>query len=58
MEDLIGIGIQAEEPAGDVALVGSDDGVLRHVLDLVGLRIGIWDGGVLVVFVGPFRAAG
>lgn len=58
MEDLIGIGVEPEEAARDIALVGRDDGVLGHVLDLVGLGIGVRDGRVLVVFVSPFGAAG
>lgn len=58
MEDFVGIGVKAEKAAGDIALVGRDDGVLGHVLDLVGLGVRVRDGRVLVVFVGPFGAAG
>ena len=58
MEDFIGVGVESEEAAGDIPLVGGDDGVLGHVLDLVGLGVRVRDGGVLVVFVGPFGAAG
>lgn len=46
MEYPVRIGVQPEEASGYVALVGGDDGVLRHVLDLVGLRVWVWDGGV------------
>ena len=58
MEDFIGVGVESEEAAGDIPLVGGDDGVLGHVLDLVGLGVRVRDGGILVVFVGPFGAAG
>ncbi|KAL8950678.1 MAG: hypothetical protein Q9222_003288 [Ikaeria aurantiellina] len=58
MEDLVRIGVQPEEPAGDIALVGRDNGILRHVFDLVGLAIGIWDRRILIIFAGPFGTAG
>lgn len=58
MEDFVGIGVKSEEAAGDITLVGRDDGVLGDVFDLVGLGVGVWDGGIEVVFVGPFGATG
>ncbi len=56
MEDPARVGVQAEEAPGHIPLVGGDDGILRHVLDLVGLRVGVRDGGVEGVFVGPLGA--
>lgn len=56
VEDPVRVGVQPEEPTRDIPLVGGDDGVLRHVLDLVALRVRVRDGGVEGVFVGPLGA--
>ena len=58
MKNAIGIGIQTKKPAGHIPLISRDDGILRDIFHLVGLGVGVRDGAIEVVFVGPFGAAG
>jgi hypothetical protein len=57
VEDGVVVWIYASEFAGDVFVVGGDDGILGDVLELVGLGVGVGDVGVLVVVVEPIGGA-
>lgn len=57
VEDGAPVRLHHAEPAGHDEVERVDDGVLRHVLLLVGLRVVVGDIGVLVVVVEPVLAA-
>ncbi|KAI4087264.1 MAG: hypothetical protein L6R37_008339 [Teloschistes peruensis] len=58
MEKLLPPQFYAAEPTGHVQIVSIDDGVLRHVLYLVGLGIRVRHGRILVVVVEPVLGGG
>lgn len=58
MEDLLPPGFHARETTGHVQIIRVDDRILRDILHLVGLRIRVRHGGVLVVVVEPVCGGG